>query len=170
MKRFGSLYGASPLHLLAAIASFAIIAYGFIRIFDSPAPESTMLFFIAAIFAHDLIAFPMYSSLNQIAFHSFKGDREWWLSRGAVPPLNYIRIPTVISGFLLLLYFPLIFRLSADRFLASSGQSVDVFLGRWLGIVAVLFAGSALLYALRIRRSRKAPDGAKDGPSPASGS
>lgn len=168
MDRFRSMYGASPLHLIASIASFAIIAYGFLRIFDSPAPESTMIFFIAAIFAHDLIAFPMYSMLNQIAFRTVKGDRDWWLSKGAVPPLNYIRIPAVVSGFLLLLYFPLIFRLSADRFIASSGQSPDVFLGRWLGIVAVLFTGSALLYALKIRRSRDAPGVVDAKPPPAS--
>ena len=36
VARFRSLYGASPLHLLAVIASFAIAGYGFLRIFDSP--------------------------------------------------------------------------------------------------------------------------------------
>ena len=156
MSRFRTLYGASPLHLLAVIASLAVAGYGFLRIFDSPAPESTMLFFIAAIFAHDLIAFPLYSALNQIANRSAGEKANWWLSQQEVQPLNYIRIPAVISGFLLLLYFPLILRLSADRFLANSGQSADVFLGRWLGIVAVLFTVSGLLYAFRLRRASAA--------------
>lgn len=155
MKKFRSLYGASPLHLLAVIASFAIAGYGFMRIFDSPAPESTMLFFIAAVFAHDLIAFPLYSALNQIAFRSAGEKANWWLSEQTVQPLNYIRIPAVVSGLLLIMFFPLVFRLSADRFMANSGESPDVFLSRWLGIVAVLFTVSALLYAFRLRRSSR---------------
>lgn len=157
MNRFKSLYGASPLHLLAVIASFAIAAYGFLRIFDSPAPESTMLFFIAAVFAHDLIAFPMYSALNQIAFRSTGEKANWWLSEQEVQPLNYVRIPFVLSAFCLLLFFPLILRLSSEKFMLVSGQSSDVFLGRWLGIVAVLFTGSAVLYAIRLgQAARKA--------------
>jgi hypothetical protein len=155
MERFRSLYGASPLHLLAVIASFAIAGYGFLRIFDSPAPESTMLFFIAAVFAHDLIAFPLYSALNQIAFRSAGKQSGYRLSRQAVQPLNYIRVPFVLSAFCLLLFFPLIFRLSSERFMAGSGQSADVFLGRWLGIVAVLFTASALLYAFRLRQENR---------------
>ncbi len=163
MSRFRSLYGASPLHLLAVIASFAIAGYGFLRIFDSPAPESTMLFFIAAVFAHDLIAFPMYSALNQIAMRSTGKQANWWLSEQEVRPLNYVRIPFVLSAFCLLLYFPLIFRLSSERVIANSGESPDVFLARWLGIVAVLFTGSAVLYAIRLgRASRKAAAEAAD--------
>lgn len=157
MSRFRSLYGASPLHLLAVIASLAIAGYGFLRIFDSPAPESTMLFFIAAVFAHDLIAFPMYSALNQIAMRSTGKQANWWLSEQKVQPLNYVRIPFVLSAFCLLLFFPLIFRLSSERYTANSGESADVFLTRWLGIVAVLFTVSAVLYAIRLgRASRKA--------------
>lgn len=156
MKRFRALYGASPLHLIAVIASFAFVTYGFIRIFDSPAPESTMLFFIAAIFAHDLIAFPLYSAFNQIACRSVGEKSNWSLSEQQVQPLNYIRIPAVVSAFCLLLFFPLILRLSEDRVVANSGQSADVFLGRWLGIVAVLFTVSGLLYAIRLRRSNRA--------------
>ncbi len=155
MNRFRSLYGASPLHLLAVIASFAIAGYGFLRIFDSPAPESTMLFFLAAVFAHDLIAFPLYSGLNQIATRSTGPKANYWLSEQTVQPLNYIRIPFVLSAFCLLLFFPLIFRLSGERFTANSGESADVFLGRWLGIVAVLFTVSAVLYAIRLRRASK---------------
>ena len=150
---FRKLYGASPLHLLAVIASFAIAGYGFLRIFDSPAPESTRLFFILAVFLHDLIAFPLYSGLNQLAMGSAGKQANYWLSQQTVQPLNYIRIPFVLSAFCLLLFFPLIFRLSGERYLANSGESADVFLGRWLGIVAVLFTVSAVLYAVRLRRA-----------------
>ena len=49
--------------------------------------------------------------------------------------------------------------------MATSGRSTDVFLPRWLAITAGLFAVSALLYALHLRRARRS--GAE--PSPDSG-
>jgi hypothetical protein len=36
-----------------------------------------------------------------------------------------------------------------------SGLSKDVYFGRWLTVTAVLFAGSALLFAIRLRRLRR---------------
>ena len=59
--RFRALYGASPLHLLAVIASFAIAAYAFLRIAGTPTALQTFLWLAAAAIGHDLIAFPLYS-------------------------------------------------------------------------------------------------------------
>jgi hypothetical protein len=52
----------------------------------------------------------------------------------------------------LLMFFPLILRLSATNFEKDAGLSPDVFLTRWLGLCAALFLGSALIYAVRLRR------------------
>lgn len=153
MNRFKKLYGASPLHLLAVIASFALVGYGFFMIFKSPAPESTLIFFVAAIFAHDMIAFPLYSGLNRVAGRSLGRGSRGPDDDQRVPAINYLRVPFILSAFCLLLFFPLILGLSADRYAASTGQDIDVFLGRWLGICAVLFLGSAIAYALRLRRT-----------------
>ena len=115
--------------------------------------RSIAAFFILAVFLHDLIAFPLYSGLNQIAMRSTGKQANYWLSEQTIQPLNYVRVPFVLSAFCLLLFFPLIFRLSGERYMANSGESADVFLGRWLGIVAVLFTVSAVLYAVRLRRA-----------------
>jgi hypothetical protein len=139
-----SRYGQGPLHLLAAIASFAIVAYAFVEIFDRPGPLSFALWFGAAIIAHDLIAFPLYSLLGLIA--------------GRITPerphgaLNYIRVPALLSGFAFIVWFPFILGLSREAYQGASGLSADPFLGRWLLLTAALFAGSGIVYALRLRR------------------
>lgn len=154
MPGFRKLYGASPLHLLAVITSFAVVGYGFFMIFQSPAPESTVIFFVAAIFAHDLVAFPLYSGLNLIADRPLRGKDAEAAESGRVPPINYLRVPFILSGFCLLLFFPLILRLSADRYAASTGMDIEMFLGRWLGITAAVFLGSAIAYAINLRRAK----------------
>jgi hypothetical protein len=162
MARFRKLYGASPLHLLAVIATFAVVGYGFFMIFQSPAPESTLIFFVAAIFAHDMIAFPLYSGLNRVAGRAVGGRATEADDAARVPAINYLRVPFILSAFCFLLFFPLILGLSADRYAASAGMDIDMFLGRWLGITAALFLGSAIAYAVRLRRANGGPDGEAD--------
>ncbi len=152
---FRKAYGASPLHLLAVIASFAIVGYAFFMIFKAPAPESVLLFFGLAIVAHDMVAFPLYSTLNYVAGRTSRAAEPKAVSAIGVPAINYLRTPFILSAISLAMFFPLILGLSADRYFASSGQDVGIFLGRWLGICAVLFTGSALLYALKLRRLRR---------------
>lgn len=155
MTSFRKAYGASPLHLLAVLASLAIVGYGFFMIFQAPAPESTLLFFGLAIIAHDMIAFPLYSGLNLIAGKSLGKDEVDAAGSGRVAAKNYVRIPFVLSAFCFVIFFPLILGLSSERYELSTGLDADVFLGRWLGICAVLFTGSAILYAIRLRRSSR---------------
>lgn len=52
------------------------------------------------------------------------------------------------------MWFPLILGLSDARYESSARLNSDVFLPRWLAISGALFAGSAVLYALRLRRAR----------------
>jgi hypothetical protein len=153
-----SRYGASPLHLLAVMASFAVAGYAFFRIVESPAPLGTLIYFAAAVFAHDLIAFPFYSTLNLVAHRSLVAPTDNWLARRRVPAINYVRVPFLLSGISFLLFFPLILGLDSHRYEASTGLSVDVFFTRWLGLCAVLFAGSALIYAIRLRRAGRRGD------------
>jgi hypothetical protein len=152
--RFRGAYGASPLHLLAVIASFAVAGYAFFRIFDTPTALGFLVWFGAAIVAHDLIAFPFYSLLNLIATSSLggTGGRD---SELRVPALNHLRVPALLSGLALLFFFPLILGLSADNYVEDTGVEIGVFLGRWLGICAVLFGGSALIYAVRLGRAER---------------
>jgi hypothetical protein len=155
MARFRSAYGDSPLHLLAVLASFAIAGYAFLRIVENPSALGTLVWFAAAAVAHDLIAFPLYSALNLVAHRSIEGPEDAWEERRRVPLINHVRIPAFLAGLALLMFFPLILGLDATNYEKDAGLSGDVFLTRWLGLCAALFLGSAVIYAVRLRRSAK---------------
>jgi hypothetical protein len=157
MHRLRAAYGASPLHALAVLASFAVAGYAFLRIAQSPSALGTFLWFGAAIVAHDLLAFPLYSTLNLIAHRSPLGPGDERLEGRRVPALNHLRVPAILSGIYFLMFFPLILGLDSTRYAHYTGQSADVYLTRWLGICAALFLGSALIYAIRLRRAAGAP-------------
>lgn len=154
MRRAGRLYGDSPLHLLAAIASFALAGYAFLQIAGTPTALATLAWFAAAILLHDLLAFPLYSALNLIAHRSLGGGAGTRDAERRVPLLNHLRIPAYLSGLALLLFFPLILGLSSANYEKDAGLGTGVFLQRWLGLCAVLFLGSALIYAVRLRRAK----------------
>jgi hypothetical protein len=153
MGRLRGAYGASSLHLLAAIAGFAIAGYAFFRIVEGPSALGTIAWFAAAIVAHDLIAFPIYSGLNLIASRGLGGEER---AARPVPVINHVRIPAFLAVLALLLFFPEILGLDSRDYERDTGLGTGVFLDRWLGLCAALFLASALIYALRLRRARRA--------------
>jgi hypothetical protein len=153
MALFRSRYGDTPLHLLAVVASFAIAGYALFRIVESPSALGTLIWLGAAAIAHDLIAFPLYSCLNLIAHRTIGGRADAREEERLVPLINHIRIPAALSALALLLFFPLILGLDSTNYEKDAGLGSGVFLGRWLGLCAALFLGSALIYAIRLRRA-----------------
>ena len=152
VRGFRVRYGASPLHLLAAIATFAIAGYAFLEVFGRHSPIGFLVWLAAAIVAHDLVAFPLYSVLNAIAGRAAQGD----------PPsagwLNYVRIPAFLAGLAFLVWFPIILGFGSRTYEGASGRHGVPFLERWLLLTAGLFLVSGLIYALRARR-RGRPSG-----------
>lgn len=156
MSAFRREYGEGPLHLLAVIASMAVAAYALARVFDVVAdPLRVSLWLIGAILAHDLVLFPLYALLGAIAGGALVPDAR--RSRLRLAALNHLRAPALASGLLLLVWFPLIAARAPRTFARATGLDVGVYLDRWLGLTAVLFTGSALLLALRVRGLARAP-------------
>jgi hypothetical protein len=154
MRRVRERYGAGPIHLLAVLASFAVAAYALSRALDlTRNPDRIVIWLGGSIVAHDLILFPVYALLGAIAAGAIVGSRT--RSRLRIAALNHLRVPTLLSGLLLLVWFPLIAAKGERSFVRVSGLSKDVYFGRWLTVTAVLFAGSALLFAIRLRRLRR---------------
>jgi hypothetical protein len=150
VSAFRREYGAGPVHLLAVLTSFAIAAYALWRVFDLVRePSRVGLWLIGAIVAHDLILFPVYALLGAIAAGAIVPEAR--RSRLRIAALNHVRAPALLAGLLLLVWFPLIAAKAPRTFMRSAGQDVGVYLGRWLLVTAVLFAGSALLFAVRVR-------------------
>lgn len=149
--RFRDEYGDGPLHLLAVIASFAIATYAFLEIAGGREPLNFAVWFVFAIVAHDLIAFPLYSALGLLAGRVLRERSEPKTGPGA---LNYVRVPALMSALVLVVWFPLILGFGEAEFVETTGLDTDPYLGRWLALTGVLFGVSAVLYALRLRRER----------------
>lgn len=147
MTGFRRAYGAGPLHLLALLGCFGVAGAAALQVSDDPLRLRYAAWFIGAAVAHDLVLFPLYALLDRSAGSLLHRRR-----RPAPGSVNYVRVPTLLSGLLLLVFLPVILQRSEPAYGAASGLDQDPYLGRWLAISGALFLVSAVLYALRGRR------------------
>lgn len=141
------LWGAGPLHLLAHLAMIGVAGYALSVMFRAefaPRPWNLLLWLLGGAVVHDAILLPAYSAVHVAVARVVGGRRA-----ARVPVLTYLRAPAVISGVLLLAYAPRIFAGQPQNFERAVGHPPPDYLARWLTIVAVLFAASAVLYAVR---------------------
>uniref|UniRef100_A0AAU3H351 Lipoprotein n=1 Tax=Streptomyces sp. NBC_01401 TaxID=2903854 RepID=A0AAU3H351_9ACTN len=137
-------YGEGPLHLLLMVSSFALAGYAGVRLLDGDT-LMILVWFVGAALVHDLLLVPLYSA----------ADRALRVPFARRPRLvNHVRVPLLLSGLLLLMWFPLITR-HTERYEPASGLSPDRFLGNWLLITAALFAVSALRLVVRTLLERR---------------
>ena len=165
MSRLLRWYGASPLHLLAMIGSFALAGYAAAELLRKN-PVGILVWFVAAVIGHDLLLMPLYTLADRSVMAVF---RHRPLKLPAGPWINYLRVPAVLSGVLLLIWFPLIFRLPA-HFPASTTLPLDPYLWHWLAVTGALFLLSATALALRLgaarRRARNGPTSSQETAGP----
>ena len=153
MKRFRAHYGAQPLHLLAVLVSFAIIAAGFAKLFAPGSDTRGVLEWLAGCtVAFELVLLPLAWALDRIAFGPASRRRRR-PTRG--PSRAYVRIPAMLSGLLLLVFLPLILDLGGSTYRATTGSTPHVYLARWLIATGCMFAISALLYAASAARTSR---------------
>ncbi len=162
-SRFRHWYGANPLHLLALLAAFALAGYAVRAVIAAGQFRGFAIWFAVAIIGHDLLLFPLYS----LADLSVQRLLPWvpGRKRASPPPatapgeipgpplINYVRIPVAFSLLLLLAFFPLILGLSEPQYHRASGLTTQPYLWRWLAVTGVMFAASAVIYALSWRRA-----------------
>jgi len=146
-------YGAHPVHLLLMLACLAIAAYALTRIRDQGELAVTVVIFAAALVLHDLVGWPIYTWLDQLAqrISLRQPDRR----RPQVPWINHLRAPAFISGVLLIIAFPLIAQLKHSYYAAVSGVSETAYLTHWLLVTAFLFIVSAAIYLVRVAVARR---------------
>jgi hypothetical protein len=150
MRRFLHWYGAGPLHLLTMVACFALAGFAVVELL----PNNFIgipIWLVGAVIGHDLILMPLYTLADRSAMAVFR-HRPPQLP--AVPWINYLRAPAALSGMLLLIWFPLIFRLPI-RFPDTTTLSLDPYLWHWLAVTGALFLLSAAAFALRLRSGRR---------------
>ncbi|MGH3744398.1 MAG: hypothetical protein ACRDTP_06015 [Mycobacteriales bacterium] len=161
-------YGAHPLQLLALLATFALSGYAFYRASMGPLPVRMLVWFAAAVVGHDLVLYPLYALADRswhvlsrrVRLHRADGDAPRY-----PPAVNYIRVPVVLSGVLLIAFWGTISGQGDGYFFSASDHHFTSYLARWLVITGLFFAVSAVLYAWRLGRARGAPPPAQR-PSP----
>ena len=162
LARFRDFYGSHPLHLLLMLASFAVLGYKLATF--TPAIlwnhevwwKSIAVWFAAAVVAHDLVLYPAYALADRILSVTSSGRPLSKQSR--TPAINYIRIPTLSSALLLLVFLPGIIKQGAQTYITATGMTQDGFLGRWLLLTAALFGVSAVTYAIRLGSTHRTRD------------
>ena len=151
MRIWRALYGASPLHLAGHAAVFGASGYALLRILERGPVENFVIWFVGAALLHDLVLLPLYSLLDLGARLGLHAPPR----RPRLPVINYVRVPALISGLLLLVYFPLILVEANRNYVRATGHPVHGYARNWLAITLALFAGSALIYLGRSIRARR---------------
>ena len=148
MTAFRRLYGSTPLHLLAHLAAFGLAGFALGQIINGGAWINFVAWFAGAAVLHDLVLLPLYSLLDRVglSFHMR-------LPRPRVPLINHVRVPALLSGLLLLVYFPLILGQSGPEYFRATGHHLHGYLRNWLLISAALFRGSGVIYFVRWLRA-----------------
>lgn len=157
-------YGASPLHLISLVASFAVAGAAVVGWFQRPRDVAAVLeWFVAAILLHDLVLTPLYTLVDRITVgwlhRHVTRDKPAAPAAGpaaapAVGPAPYLRVPAIVSGLLLAVFFPVIFGLGARTELVASGIPERAYLVRWLLLTGSVFALSGVAYAVALARAR----------------
>jgi hypothetical protein len=138
---------------------FFVAGWAIAQIVGAGIVVTWIAWFVGLALLHDLVLVPLYSVLDRLG----RLPR----ARGPVrpPAINYLRVPAVISGILLLVYFPLILGLASANYRNDTGHSLSGYTRNWLLVTAALFVGSALLYsALSIRRRQRSPRPVREHP------
>ena len=150
---FRGRYGASPLHLGAHLLGFAIAAFALDKIFSGGDVGELLIWYLGFAIAHDLIFVPAYTGLDRL-FRAIIA-RLRLPTRSSVPVINHVRAPALISGLLLIIYLPLISGRSEQGYFALAGNDLTDYGRNWLLVTALLFLGSALIYAARVVRAAR---------------
>lgn len=149
MKRF---YGASAGHLVAHLAAFVLIAWAVLQLSDVGGATRILLWFVGAVVIHDVLVLPLYSGADRGA----QGVATVLDRAGSarVRVINHLRVPAALSAVTLLTFAPLIFGRGDAALERTSGIDPSGYGLRWVLLTLALFAGSAVVYAVRVSRSR----------------
>jgi hypothetical protein len=135
--RLRHAYGASPLHLLAHLALLPLAAFALLAIADAGNAQRIFVWLAASAILHDLLLLPFYGALDRLA------------QRATGPAINFVRVPALISGLLLLVFLPAISGKGNGAFHGVSGLDYEGYLERWLLATGLLFVVSGVVYLLR---------------------
>lgn len=153
MTALRRIYGGGPLHLLGHVVVVAIAAYALSIMFRdvfAPQPWNLVLWLLGGAVLHDFVLLPAYSAVNVAATRATGGS----------PAINYVRVPTIVSLVLLLVFLPRIANGQPQNFERALGHAPPDYFARWLLVTGVVFAASFLVWV--VRRARRTRYGATE--------
>ena len=159
--RFTGTAGANPLQVLVLVGSFALVGYaiallGPAHLWNSKVWwHSIIVWFLGAVVLHDLILFPIYLISDHSAAAAWRSLHRRRTKPPIVHPINYLRLPVMGSGLLLLMFFPGIIEQGATTYRGATGLTQAPYLNRWLLLTAAMFFVSAGAYAARTLLARR---------------
>jgi hypothetical protein len=170
---FASKYGSNPAHLILLVLAAVVAGYAVIQWLHAPTPVRLLVWFGAALIGHDLIAAPLYMGVDKLLIRAIAGaDPGPVISRWRRAAINHLRFPLFVSVLTLVMWYPLILKRSDAIYFRASGQHQDRYLGNWLLVVAGLFAGSLIIFLVRLGlaagRSRSGASPVQKTPAPPS--
>ena len=148
IARFRTLYGEHPLHLLGHLVVFAGAAYAIVQLKDAREARNIFIWLIGAAILHDAVFLPLYVVADRVGLLAGRRLR----LGGRVPVVNHVRFVAVVSGVLLVVYFPLILRRAPGNIERATGKPPTDAMGRWLAITGGLILVSAVVYGVRVLR------------------
>jgi hypothetical protein len=134
-------YGASPWHLLGHLALAGVVIYVLGQLVGQHGWVNLVAWLVAGAVLHDFVLLPGYSAVDAVLRRTF----------GTY--VNYVRVPLLVSGLLLLIFFPLILVEGDGNFVRNAGHHEGGYAEAWLLISAgLLLAGAATAAARRSGR------------------
>ena len=150
------LYGERPFHLIVVLAALALGAYtisvlGVRNLFNPNVWwQSIAVWFAVAVIGHDLVLFPIYALADRLLPKTWSTPKDPdQRPSGRIPLTNYLRMPTLAAGLLLVMFLPGIIEQGAPTYQAATGLTQAPYLSRWLLLTAIFYLASALCYAVR---------------------
>ena len=134
----------APLSVAGHAATFAVAGYAAVQVAGLRNPWSILVWFVGAILLHDFVLFPLYSAVDRAAERLLPAGR-----RGGRIGVNVVRVPALLSGLLLLAWFPLILERAPGLYGSITGVEQPDYLARWLLITGGLFAVSGAVAVVR---------------------
>lgn len=132
------------IRVAAHLVAFAAAGYAVAQLTEARAAFQVFAWIVGAAIVHDLLFLPAYTVLDRAAQRVLPAAR--------VPIVNHVRVVAVVSGALLLVYFPLILERATGNYERATGRAPAHYLGRWLAITAGVALVSALVWIVRVQR------------------
>ncbi|MDT7579401.1 MAG: hypothetical protein QOK35_665 [Pseudonocardiales bacterium] len=152
---FRRFYGAGPGHLAVLVVTLGAGAYALVTLLAGEQASWLRIgvWFLAAVFVNDLVLNPAAAVLDGV----LRVGLHWLPDEPAAPTtINHIRVPLLGAALTFLMFFPGIVRQGEPVVLGQSGLDQSPFLLRWLLLVVGMIVVSALLFAVRTRRAKRA--------------